>query len=195
MFLREVFGNSMSLKGYFAENLSPKIEIDDDGYIYELHTDLVNNAYNVPGVGYTVYEGKGKEVFKQLEELLDKGCFVLVQAVKQRVPFSSSFVSYDVVLENPELIHPFLVVGYDEKRLFYVDSPFSIKTESFIHLEGNKSIGVVDKKGMEPAFDYTVRLVVLYPEALDRNESYDSAISTIKETITSYYKSPSYNFV
>ena len=44
------------------------------------------------------------------------------------------------------------MIGHDEKRLFYVESPLAVNA-SFTHLEGNKGIGVIDKKDMLPSFE------------------------------------------
>ncbi len=193
IFVRDTYGASMNVKGYFVENLSPKMEIDDDGNIYELHTELLNTMFNVPGVSYNVFEGggNGMQSIIQLEELLDKGYFVIVQAITHRIPYSNSFVAFDFDIKSYELTHSFLVVGHDDKRLFYVESPLTLN-DSYKYIEGNKGIGVIDKKDMEPAFDL-VRFITLYPEPVKNNQACNSVMNVINESIKSYYKPPAVN--
>ena len=54
-FVRETYGDSMSFKGYFVENLSISLTVDENDNIRKLHTDIMNTVHNIPGVKHKVF--------------------------------------------------------------------------------------------------------------------------------------------
>ena len=118
---------------------------------------FLDGAINQHGfkIHYTL--GKGVEVLPKVEALLDQGKTVIIQTYMQRVPFFMNFIGLDHELDeehyrkNYHSYHTFLALGYDRDNLYYVEPVRNSKR--YIPYEGNKTIGVIQKKELFPAFN------------------------------------------
>ncbi|WP_027630731.1 non-ribosomal peptide synthetase [Ruminiclostridium cellobioparum] len=143
-----------SIKGIrelFLGDIVPKVIQNSDGSIYDVDHLAYPFREDIFKVQY--YRDKGYQSIKEIEELLDKGELVIVNTFMQRVPFSVHFrgAEYSALEVNDE--HTFLIIAYDKQRFYYVEIPHVINAENYIPYDGNKSVGIIDKEELRPAFD------------------------------------------
>ncbi len=143
-----------SIKGIrelFLGDIVPKVIQNSDGSIYDVDHLAYPFREDIFKVQY--YRDKGYQSIKEIEELLDKGELVIVNTFMQRVPFSVHFrgAEYSALEVNDE--HTFLIIAYDKQRFYYVEIPHVINAKNYIPYDGNKSVGIIDKEELRPAFD------------------------------------------
>jgi hypothetical protein len=135
---------------------------------FGLIEDTAGSVYDIAFLDGTIHPlgfkmhytlGKGIEVLPKVEALLDQGKAVIVQTYMQRVPYFINFVGFDYKFDeayyrqNYQLNHTFVVLGYDQDHLYYLDTPYVHHKERYIPYQNNKTIGVLQKRELIPAFN------------------------------------------
>gem|GEM_PF-1211190 len=115
-----------------------------------------------------VHRTSGAAGLAKLCELLDQGCFVMLQTHSQRVPFYRHFQSLDFPFNEPVhnslQNHFFTIVGYEEDAFYFMDSIWEIRQESFVPYRGFKHMGIVRQAELEPAFRSFMNIYTFEPK-------------------------------
>ena len=142
-----------SIKGMrelFLADITLEVIQNKDGSIYNV--DHLSYPFREDIFKVQYYKDKGSQSIKEIEELLDKGELVIVNTFMQKVPFSIHYRESDYSPpENDK--HNFLIIAYDEQRFYYVEIPHVINAKNYIPYGENKSVGIIDKEVLRPAFD------------------------------------------
>lgn len=134
---------------------------------FGLIEDAAGSVYDITFLDGTVHQlgfkmhyilGKGIEVLPKVEALLEQGKAVIIQTYMQRVPYFINFVGFDCEFDeeyyrqNYQLNHTFVVLGHVRDHLYYLDTPYVHHKERYIPYPNNKTIGVLQKQELIPAF-------------------------------------------
>lgn len=133
-----------------------------------------------------------ENVFLKLKEEIDRGSLIVIRTMIDMLPHYEAY--------KPNIIgtrdgHFFLIVGYDENKFFYVDSPFMLKESCCIKLENNKAIGIVEEDVLAKAFAVLCEASTLSVQSehlLDWNME-DRIELILNRIVENYYLEPQIN--
>lgn len=102
------------------------------------------------------YAPNYEEGIVEIENILDKGYQAIISTDRKRTPFSKHFKGFAVDVSNETNIisgHTFIIIAHEKDKFYYVEMYSEIDIDNYIPYEGNKSIGIIDKKDLKLAFD------------------------------------------
>ncbi len=152
--LKKQLGNNGSFYEYFAQGFDMNITENRFGGIYDINFStyhLWEDAFEINN-----YRGKGVEALSHIEQLLDRGEQLVVDIYCLRNPYFREFVSYDAPEVKERRGHLFMLVAHDRDNLYSIEMPEMINADRYIPYIGNKSVGLISKKDILPAFEVDV---------------------------------------
>jgi len=147
-----------------VKNFQNYIHILFNGFVFYIIQNEDGTIYNIDCTTYPIredifilntYKSKGIQAMEEIENLLDKGELVIIDAFKSRLPFHKDFISKEYICELEPLMmgHTFLAIAHDKDNLYYVEMIGEINRKNHIPYSGNKSVGIINKKDLLPAFE------------------------------------------
>ncbi|QNU68230.1 amino acid adenylation domain-containing protein [Ruminiclostridium herbifermentans] len=152
--LKKQLGNKGNYSEYFAQGFDMNITENQYGGIYDINFStyhLWKDAFEIKN-----YKEKGTEAMSQIEQLLDKGEQLIVDIYCLRNPAFREFVSYNAPEIKERRGHLFMLVARDSDNLYSVEMPEMINPDRYIPYIENKSVGLIPKKDILPAFEFDV---------------------------------------
>ena len=140
--------STKGMKELLMSDITIEVIQNQDGSIYNISHLTFPFRDDIFKVQY--YKGNGYQSIKEIEELLDKGELVIVNTFMQKVPFSHQYRESDYTVPDQ---HSFLIIAYDQQSFYYVEMPQIINAKNYIPYGENKSVGIIDKEVLRPAFD------------------------------------------
>lgn len=183
-----------ALSEVFLRDLTFGIEVTAAGLIHEIC--FLDTSINEFGFTNHYILGQGVKTLAELEALLDRGKAVIIQTYMMRVPFFKDFKGFDYPLDeeyykaNYRWQHTFLAIAHDRDRLYYVEGPFNWHPEHYIPYEGNKTIGVIDKQQLIPAFNAYFNYNYVDIKMEQMSDMFQVVQTAIAKTITNYSHPP-----
>jgi len=135
-----------------------------NGFVFYIIQNEDGTIYNIDCTTYPIredifsiktYSNKGMQAMVEVESFLNKGEIVIIDTLKFRVPFNKDFISKEYICElEPSVMgHTFVAIAHDKDNLYYVEMPSEINEKNYIPYSENKSVGIINKKELLPAFE------------------------------------------
>jgi hypothetical protein len=174
----------------FIRDLTFGIELTTAGLIHEIC--FLDTSINEFGFKNHYILGQGVKTLAEVEALLDQGKAVVIQTYMMRVPFFKDFKGFDYPLDeeyykaNYQWQHTFLAIAHDQDRLYYVEGPFNWNPEHYIPYPGNKTIGIIEKQQLIPAFNAYFNYSYLDIDMERMSDMFPVVQMVIDKTIANY---------
>ncbi|RCX17250.1 phosphopantetheine binding protein [Anaerobacterium chartisolvens] len=180
--------------GILMQDISVNVSLNPDGSLCNIWCDNFDEVDEL--FKAEVVNGKGYESMADIERLLEQGKIVVIKTYTKKLPFNKDFISLDFeVTDLQEEIeksnHTFIAVAHDDEMLYYIEVP-AVLNDRFIPYGKNKSVGVIKKTDLKPAFDLDLIFasVDIDTEKLARGIDIKDLL---RKSISNYFKPCYYN--
>lgn len=152
--LKKQVANHGDYHEYFAQGFNIDVTLDQNNNLYDMNCFSYHLRNDI--VQITNYSGVGKQAMTHIEQLLDQGEQVIIDVFCLRNPAFKEFESFSAPEQKQRRGHVFMLVAHDKDNLYYVEMPDGINASNYIPYKGNKSVGILPKADIMPAFEIEV---------------------------------------
>ncbi len=180
--------------GILLQDISVNVSLNPDGSLCDIWCGDFDAADEV--FKAEVVNRKGYESMADIERLLEQGKIVVIRTYTKKLPFHKDFISLDFeITDSQEEIernnHTFIAVAHDGEMLYYIEIP-AVLTDRFIPYGKNKSVGVIKKTDLKPAFDVDLIFASVGIDAERLSRGIDMR-DLLRKIISNYFKPSYYN--
>lgn len=145
--IKSKYGNDINIYSIMANDITAYVRVNESSHIEFFGMNYVAN----PHIKVTTFGENGDASLKIIEKLLDDNKIVIINTLHHELKFLIYYgTPYDT--SNGMPFHFLSIVHHDDKHLYYVEAPFLLNKEYYVHCNNNETVGMVEKNYLMPIF-------------------------------------------